>query len=88
MDRLKIEMYEPHKDNRELIEAENRRMTQLNDECQVEIEGILKRENLNARIVFYPGYEPTDPDGAWVRREIEDVRGALDNLEKEMEMLR
>lgn len=26
-----------------------------------------------------------EPNASWVRREIEDVRGALDNLEKEME---
>ena len=29
--------------------------------------------------------EAQEPNASWVRREIEDVRGALDNLEREME---
>jgi len=47
-------LYEPHPDNLARIEKEQMRMRALNDECQAAIASILERENIEARIVFYP----------------------------------
>ena len=47
-------MYEVHKDNKERVEREIRREKAVNVECQAAISHILERENLDARIVFYP----------------------------------
>ena len=53
-------MYEVHKDNLARIDAENKRMRGINEECLAAIDGIMAREGMNARIVFYPGYETTE----------------------------
>lgn len=43
-----------HKDNKDRVESEERRMRSLSRECLDKIEHILNRENLDARIIFYP----------------------------------
>lgn len=50
-------MHEVHKDNKDRVETENQRVRSIRHECLIEIDHILERENLNARVVFYPGYE-------------------------------
>jgi hypothetical protein len=44
-----------HKDNMDRINREKSRIAAIEERCQEAIREILDEENLDARIVFYPG---------------------------------
>jgi hypothetical protein len=51
-----------HKSNRARIVEEMRHMKRVNTECQELLRPVMRRENLQARVVFYPGDLPEDEE--------------------------
>ncbi len=49
-------------ENQIMAEAERLKARALNREAQVLLQPLLKRENVQARIVFYPGNLPPDEE--------------------------